>query len=223
MKSSKQGSYKMITRLIRIHELIASGSYPNTSELSKELENTESTIKRDIEELRNTYYAPIEYSPFERGYFYTDKNYKPDFSNNDDEDDELSCNKEELAKYFCVPASYFDMLKEITNLKFRSKTKLETNLEKKYCGRSFFDGSIWVGLRVFDFSSECYFCVSILEPYGENKIYSMLKRKKKNFFAEESSIDEGYWLNVFLDKKLIETSPEVARMGLTEFINFLRN
>ena len=75
-------------RLILIHRAIASGSYPNSENLRQLCKRKLglrglglSTISRDIEFLRNRFYAPIEYDHIKRGYFYSE-----DFSLNFDAD-----------------------------------------------------------------------------------------------------------------------------------------
>ena len=60
----------MLDRIIEIHRKIFSGCFPNTSQLAYDLEVTPSTISRDIEYLRERFFAPIEYSAQHRGYYY---------------------------------------------------------------------------------------------------------------------------------------------------------
>lgn len=58
-------------RLFRIHEKIRSGTFPNISELAKDEEVSERTVKRDIQFLRYSLGAPISYSRHKKGYYYT--------------------------------------------------------------------------------------------------------------------------------------------------------
>lgn len=222
--AEKHGSYKMLYRIARIHEFIKSGSYPNCKDLADELENDSATIHRDIEILRNDFNAPVEFDQAENGYYYTDPDFHPIFPTITDEaKKKYDFDKSGLADYLKVPEKYIDILDEVSDLNFHAKSKLTANLEKKYCGRSFFDGSYWVGLKTFDFSNDCKFCISIFEDYNSSKISAMLKRKKKNFIAEDSPIDEGYWLYVLMDISLIEINTELAKSHIKDFINFLRN
>lgn len=57
-------------RMQRIHEWIKSGKYPNAVGMAEDLEVTDRTIKRDIEFMRDSLQAPIEYDELKHGYFY---------------------------------------------------------------------------------------------------------------------------------------------------------
>ncbi len=60
-------------RLKDIHVKIASLRYPNTKELAQDHDVSIVTISRDIELLRDKYYAPIEYDAVNRGYYYSEE------------------------------------------------------------------------------------------------------------------------------------------------------
>lgn len=64
-------NHLMIERLSEIHSKIKSGCYPNTKLLAYALGVSIPTISRDIEFLRERWYAPIEYDATQRGYYYT--------------------------------------------------------------------------------------------------------------------------------------------------------
>ena len=68
-------THLMLERLINIHKEIRDGKYPNTTELAKKFNDGKgiSTISRDIEFLRDRFYAPIEYDYIRKGYYYTEK------------------------------------------------------------------------------------------------------------------------------------------------------
>jgi predicted DNA-binding transcriptional regulator YafY len=68
-------THLMLERLINIHKEIRDGNYPNTTELAKKFNDGKgiSTISRDIEFLRDRFYAPIEYDYIRKGYYYTEK------------------------------------------------------------------------------------------------------------------------------------------------------
>ena len=68
----KKITHRMIERLLQIHEKIKSGCYPNSKQLAYDLETSEPTINRDIEYLRDSRYAPIQYDFTNRGYYYTE-------------------------------------------------------------------------------------------------------------------------------------------------------
>lgn len=62
-------------RILKIDDMIRSGTYPNVPKLMKEFEASRSTIMRDIEFIRDQYQAPLEYDPDRRGYYYTDSTF----------------------------------------------------------------------------------------------------------------------------------------------------
>ena len=73
MKKERQQLTKpMIERIVKIHEKIKNGSFPNTTQLAKMMEVGTATLSRDIEFLRDRFYAPIEYDYTRRGYYYTE-------------------------------------------------------------------------------------------------------------------------------------------------------
>lgn len=77
MKQDKRHTFThlMLERLINIHKEIRDGKYPNTTELARKFNDGKgiSTISRDIEFLRDRFYAPIEYDFVRKGYYYTEK------------------------------------------------------------------------------------------------------------------------------------------------------
>ena len=66
-----------LARLCFIDQQIASGKYPNTKYLVKKWEGISvSTISRDIEFMKTSLNAPIEYDAQHRGYYYSKPNYR---------------------------------------------------------------------------------------------------------------------------------------------------
>ena len=63
-------------RLLYIDREIGKGGYPNYSQLAKGYEVSVKTIQRDIDYMRYQLDAPVEYSAKNRGYFYSEANYK---------------------------------------------------------------------------------------------------------------------------------------------------
>ena len=59
--------------MLRIHQAIQSGKYPNATKLAGELEVTTKTIHRDIEFMRDRLELPIEYDGSKFGYHYTEE------------------------------------------------------------------------------------------------------------------------------------------------------
>ena len=60
-------------RMMRIHQAIASGRYPNATTLAAEIEVTTKTIHRDIVFMRDRMQLPIEYVGDRFGYRYTEE------------------------------------------------------------------------------------------------------------------------------------------------------
>jgi len=57
---------------MRIHQEIASGSYPNATTLARELEVSSKSVWRDVEFMRERLGLPLEYDDRRFGYFYTE-------------------------------------------------------------------------------------------------------------------------------------------------------
>jgi len=74
--NKKNGEEKVkMRRLALIDEEIRSNKYPNSEELAAKLEVSPRTILRDIEYLKYSYDAPIEYDFNKRGFYYTEPNF----------------------------------------------------------------------------------------------------------------------------------------------------
>lgn len=59
--------------MLRIHQAIQSGKYPNASKLARELEVSTKSIHRDIDFMRDRLELPVEYDGSRFGYFYTEE------------------------------------------------------------------------------------------------------------------------------------------------------
>jgi Predicted transcriptional regulator len=64
------------TRLLFIDRKIREQRFPNCRSMAEEWEVSVRTIQRDIDYMRYELDAPIDYSAKERGYFYTEENYR---------------------------------------------------------------------------------------------------------------------------------------------------
>ena len=64
-----------IYRYSFIDKAVKTGCFPNSRRLSEDLEVSRRTILRDIEFLRDSLHAPLEYCPKNRGYYYTEAEY----------------------------------------------------------------------------------------------------------------------------------------------------
>jgi predicted DNA-binding transcriptional regulator YafY len=60
-----------LERMLRIHQAIQGGRYPNATLLAKELEVSTKSIHRDLDFMRDRLELPLEYDPAQRGYLYT--------------------------------------------------------------------------------------------------------------------------------------------------------
>ncbi|MGD0746167.1 MAG: WYL domain-containing protein, partial [Verrucomicrobiota bacterium] len=62
-----------LERMLRIHQAVSSGRFPNASTLAREIEVAAKTIHRDIEFMRDRLGLPIEFDPRRSGYRYTEE------------------------------------------------------------------------------------------------------------------------------------------------------
>ncbi len=60
-----------LERMLRIHQALQAGGFPNASKLARELEVSTKSIHRDIEFMRDRLNLPIEFNKASNGYFYT--------------------------------------------------------------------------------------------------------------------------------------------------------
>ena len=60
-----------LERMLRIHQALQSGKFPNATTLSRDLAVSTKSIHRDIEFMRDRLELPIEYNPGRGGYEYT--------------------------------------------------------------------------------------------------------------------------------------------------------
>jgi predicted DNA-binding transcriptional regulator YafY len=59
-----------LERMLRIHQAVQSGKFPNASSLAQEIEVATKTIHRDIEFMRDRMNLPIQFNVARNGYFY---------------------------------------------------------------------------------------------------------------------------------------------------------
>jgi predicted DNA-binding transcriptional regulator YafY len=64
------------SRLLFIDRKLREGKFPNCTSLAEEWEVSTRTISRDLEYMRDLLDAPIAYSPKNRGFHYTEKNFQ---------------------------------------------------------------------------------------------------------------------------------------------------
>jgi len=62
-----------LQRMLKIHQALRSGKYPNASDLAKELEISTKSIHRDLEFMRDRLGLPLEYNSSRGGYYYSEK------------------------------------------------------------------------------------------------------------------------------------------------------
>jgi predicted DNA-binding transcriptional regulator YafY len=61
-----------LERMLRIHQLLNSGGYPNATTLARQLEVSRKSIHRDLEFMRDRLELPLKYDGSQFGYFYTE-------------------------------------------------------------------------------------------------------------------------------------------------------
>lgn len=66
-----EGARRPLERVLRIHEMISRGNFPNCSSIARELEVNRKTIQRDINFMRDELDLPLEYDESSHGYCYT--------------------------------------------------------------------------------------------------------------------------------------------------------
>jgi predicted DNA-binding transcriptional regulator YafY len=62
-----------LERMLRIHQAIQSGRYPNAVALARELEVSSKSIHRDFEFMRDRLDLPLQYDNAHNGYYYTEE------------------------------------------------------------------------------------------------------------------------------------------------------
>ena len=60
-----------LLRMIRIHDLLSAGRYPNCSLLAREFEVSAKTVQRDVDFMRDQLVLPIDYDRARHGFAYT--------------------------------------------------------------------------------------------------------------------------------------------------------
>ena len=72
-KKQQQSSRPPLARMIRLHEHLQAGLFPNCRKLADEFEVSGKTIQRDLEFMRDQLGLPLEYDAKKFGYFYTEQ------------------------------------------------------------------------------------------------------------------------------------------------------
>src|SRR5262245_25798760 len=62
-----------LERMMRIHQAIATGRFPNATTLARDIEVVPKTIHRDIEFMRDRLQLPVAYDGRKYGYYYTEE------------------------------------------------------------------------------------------------------------------------------------------------------
>jgi proteasome accessory factor B len=70
-KSDLPYSRPPLERMLRIHQALLAGNFPNASKLAREVEVSSKTIHRDIEFMRDRLNLPVEFDASRNGYYYT--------------------------------------------------------------------------------------------------------------------------------------------------------
>ena len=74
LSPSRRGLYSRppLERMMRMHERLKAGRYPNCRKLADELEVSSKTVQRDIDFMRYRLGLPIEYDQLHFGFYYTE-------------------------------------------------------------------------------------------------------------------------------------------------------
>jgi predicted DNA-binding transcriptional regulator YafY len=64
-----------LRRLVALDRMIRSGEYPNARTMAVQLEVNRRTIYRDLDFLRDSWGAPLEFSPRKKGFYYSQPDY----------------------------------------------------------------------------------------------------------------------------------------------------
>lgn len=59
-----------IERMLRIHQALQAGNYPNAAKLAREIEVSDKTIYRDLEFMRDRLDLPLNFDPHRNGFYY---------------------------------------------------------------------------------------------------------------------------------------------------------
>ena len=69
--NSSPNSRPPLERMLRIHQALQAGGFPNASRLARETEVSTKTIQRDLEFMRDRMSLPVEFDATRNGYFYS--------------------------------------------------------------------------------------------------------------------------------------------------------
>ena len=72
LPKTRQFSRPPLVRMMRLHQKLTSGDFPNCRKLADELEVSAKTIQRDIDFMRDQLGLPIEYDQLNFGFIYTE-------------------------------------------------------------------------------------------------------------------------------------------------------
>ncbi|MBP84756.1 MAG: hypothetical protein CMO61_13010 [Verrucomicrobiales bacterium] len=65
------GTRRPLERIMRIHEAVSRGHFPNCNSIARELQVNRKTIQRDISFMKNELDLPVQYDGTNHGYFYS--------------------------------------------------------------------------------------------------------------------------------------------------------
>lgn len=223
-KRQTVGTYAQIERVSYIHQLLSDNRYPNCRTIAEHFEVKPLTIHRTIDFMRDRGAAPIEYNRAKKGYYYTEP-YTPKVLAKLEQHHEESVEFTELKKAYAQmigkSEEYIERLEEITDIGYPNQTGLEINLDKKYCGRSYYDYGIWAGIKKFDISSDYCFCIGLYESFKHSTADKAMKLCGLDFIAERSDIDEGYWFYTVFNRDILDAGVALAKAEVKRLIDFL--
>ena len=137
-------------RLLFIDEKIRGGSYPNAASLAAEYEISSRTITRDIEYMRDSLGAPVEYDAARKGYYYTESNFfLPAIDIKESDFFAICITEKALKQYENTPlygrlSEIFDRIKEFLPESIRVNTTwIDTRFSFMHESFTIIDTDIW--------------------------------------------------------------------------------
>lgn len=226
-------NFNLLRRIPIIHEQILSGTYPNKNTLRNHIAKVEnakavsiSTVGNIIEFMKNELGAPIEYEAQMHGYYYSNPNYEPPLYNSAVKEknglDNMDFNK--MAKAIGIEYDKLLNLVKSSNLGVKDQGEFEFNLGAKYCGRNLFGGLVWFGLREFSYDpGEWKLAVAFTEDYHDvNKTMTQkLQIRHLDYIAEDSPLDECFFLYHILDLNLLLQDQEIIKHIFMKFVDYI--
>lgn len=141
--SNSKKTKPALERLILIHKMIKSGTFPNCTSMSKKLGMGTATIQRDIDFLRDRFSAPLEYDFFHKGFFYTEP-FELGMDQLNPDDMQILTSAKILMSHFEGTPLYNELTEVIDFITASSKNESMMNrIALPPSSKAFVDESVW--------------------------------------------------------------------------------